>query len=214
MRIRSTKTPIGAGKILGVAALLLIVLAGSGFYRNQNADLNNLTRVLEDLPSKMVANEIVKPDYTHAPINDSVYAVPGHYTIIVYRQTNCAECARLDIDLEKFLKLRRDVAVRKIDLVSPWSENTALHDFGRRIWFTPFVVIYGADGRQIRADNGGKRDAAYLLYDWLKSEFAKENEVIGLRPAVRSGASIGHLRPDPSGYWPAVSAPTAQISSK
>lgn len=159
--------------LLGIAALLMVVLGGYGYYRYRYADLDTLATVVSDLPATVPASEVVTPDYSRVPILDRDYAVPGHYTIIEYRQKGCPECARLDRDLERFLALRKDVAVRKIDLAAHWSDQTTLRDFHRRVWFTPFVVIYGADGKQIRADDGGKRRAAYLLYDWLKSEFAK-----------------------------------------
>lgn len=155
-------------KILATICFFLLLGTGYGLYLYRYADLNTLRHVLSALPPSINANEIVHPGYKHIPIHDSDYAVPGHYTIIEYRQAGCQECAQLDRRLIPFLQQRKDVAVRKIDLATNWSDKTALRDFGRKIWFTPFIVIYGPNSEPIRADDAGKRRAVSLLYAWLK----------------------------------------------
>ncbi|MDH4134469.1 MAG: hypothetical protein OEV31_06735 [Gammaproteobacteria bacterium] len=159
--------------VLLVSMLCLMALGGYGFYRYRNADLESLLLSVPDLPRTVVQSEIVKQLPGQLPMRDSDLAIQGHYTVIEYRQKNCPACARLDSELEKFLKVRRDVAVRKIDLADQWSDKTTLRDYGRTVWYTPFVVIYGADGKQIKADDGGKRDAARLLNAWLKRELVR-----------------------------------------
>ena len=163
----------GTVKWLIAAALPLLVVGGYGVYWHRNADLNALRNVGTTIPPNIPSSAVVKQDHGRRVLRDSDLAIPGHYTIVEYRQKNCPSCAQLDTELERFLMLRKDVAVRKVDLPDQWSDKTTLRDYGRTVWYTPFIVIYGVDGKQIRADQGGNRAAANLLRDWLKSEFTR-----------------------------------------
>ena len=152
--------------ILGVLAFVVYY-----YYAARTADINRVLRKAPDLPATIAANLFVQLDRPQGPVPDSAQAVPGHYTIIVYHQKTCSDCQRLDRDLERFLELRKDVAVRKIDLGNQWSDVSTMRDYGRKIWWTPFIVIYDIDGKPIRADDGSKRVAWELLSDWISREF-------------------------------------------
>lgn len=148
-----------------------LAFAAYYYYTIHYADLDKVLHKASNLPSTIPANIFVHVDRTKTPQHDSIYAIPGHYTIIVYHQKRCPDCQRLDRDLDRFLELRKDVAVRKIDLGDQWSDTSTVRDYGRKIWWTPFIVIYDLNGKPIRADNGGKRAAWKLLRNWLTYEF-------------------------------------------
>jgi glutaredoxin len=170
-------TGSGRPKAVRYAVLLALLALGAYYayyYGIRTTDLDVVRLPAPALPPATPANIFVQPDLRQVPVHDAGYADPGHYTIIVYHQETCPDCQRLDRDLERFLKLRKDVAVRKIDLGAHWSAESAMRDYERKIWWTPFVVIYGVDGKQLRADDGGKRRAWSLLRDWLALEFGKE----------------------------------------
>lgn len=169
--------------ILGVLAF-----AGYYYYAVRTADLDKVARRASDLPTTMPANLFIQLDRSQLPLQDSAYAIPGHYTIIVYHQKRCPDCRRLDQDLDSFLELRKDVAVRKIDLGEQWSGESTVRDYGRKIWWTPFIVIYDVDGKPIRADDGGKRVAWKLLRDWIAHEFNAGK----IKPNTR-GSLAGHI---------------------
>ena len=154
----------------------LLILGVLGFaayyyYAVRTADLDRVQRKASDLPSTTPANLFVPVDDKRVALQDSAYAVSGHHTIIIYHQKTCPDCQRLDRDIERFLEFRKDVAVRKIDLGDQWSDVSTMRDYGRKIWWTPFIVIYDTDGKTIRADDGGKRVAWKLLGDWITHEF-------------------------------------------
>ena len=157
-----------------LVALILAGLTMIGFYYYiERSMLGSVIPVMPALSSSVPANIFVQPDYRRLPIDTAVYALPGHYTVIVFHQQRCPDCQRLDRELKEFLKLRTDVAVRKIDLGPSWSTEDTLREFNRKIWWTPFVEIYGPGAELLQADNGGKRKAWNLLNEWIVYELAK-----------------------------------------
>ena len=165
---------LGKHRVL-LAALIItgLLLGGLYYYSTRYSRLGSVAAVMPELAPSIPANTFVQPDYQRLPIQTAVYADPGHYTVVVFHQQRCPDCQRLDRELEKFLKYRKDVAVRKIDLGAHWSSEGTLRDFGRKIWWTPFVVIYGPDAKQLETDDAGKRDAWKLLNKWIAHELGK-----------------------------------------
>lgn len=157
------------------AALTLAALLSGGLYYlvTLRPGLDSVAAVLPELPASIAANIFVQPDYRRVPIPTAQYAVAEHYTLVIFHQQSCPDCRRLDQSLVGFQRRRKDVAVRKIDLGEKWSADSTLRDFGRRIWWTPFVLIYGPDGKLIRTDDAGKRDAWTLVNKWIEHESLK-----------------------------------------
>jgi hypothetical protein len=155
--------------------LMVVGLLSSGlyYYSTRYVSLGGVSTVMPDLAPSVPANMFVQPDYQRLPIQTADYATAGHYTVVVFHQQRCPDCQRLDRELVDFLKYRKDVAVRKIDLGANWSTQGTLRDFGRKIRWTPFVVIYGPDLKLVQADDAGKRKAWKLLSKWIEHESAK-----------------------------------------
>jgi thiol-disulfide isomerase/thioredoxin len=157
-----------------VAFTLAALLSGGLYYFVMlRSGLDSVAAVMPALPASIAANIFVQPDYQKIPIATTDYVVPGHYTLVIFHQPSCPDCRRLDQSLVDFQRRRKDVAVRKIDLGEKWSVHSTLRDFGRRIWWTPFVLIYGPDGELLRSDDAGKRAAWTLLNKWIKHESVK-----------------------------------------
>ena len=161
------------GGLLAGLTLLGLLLVGAYYYFFHNDGLNKVSTVLPALATTVPANEFVHPDYRQIPIQIADYAATGRYTIVVFHQARCPDCRRLDRQFEEFQKRRQDVAVRKIDLGAHWSSEGTVRDFGRKIWWTPFVVIFGPDGKQLQTDDAGKRNAWKLLNRWIAYEQEK-----------------------------------------
>jgi hypothetical protein len=149
-----------------------LLLGGVYHFTANRSGLDSVAAVMPDLPVSVAANIFVNPDYQHVPIQTAEYAVPGQYTVVIFHQQSCPDCRRLDQALTGFQARRKDVAVRKIDLGEKWSSSGTLRDFGRKIWWTPFVIIYGPDAKLLRADEAGKRDAWKLINKWIDHESA------------------------------------------
>ncbi len=161
------------GGVFAGLALLGLLLGGAYYYFVSNDGLNKVSTVLPALASTVPANQFVHPDYRSIPVQIADYAAAGRYTIVVFHQERCPDCRRLDSQLVEFQKHRQDVVVRNIDLGAHWSSEGTVRDFARKIWWTPFVVIYGPDGKQLETDNAGKRNAWKLLNRWIAYEQGK-----------------------------------------
>ncbi|MHB1233721.1 MAG: hypothetical protein ACYCZQ_14240 [Burkholderiales bacterium] len=147
-----------------------LIAIGIYYFGFRKTDLDTLMKPATELAADTEANIFVKPDYRNAPIHDQDYVVNKAFTVVYYHQNSCTGCQRLDGDLGHFLALRKDVAIRKIELEDSWVPA----DFTRNIGLIPFIVIYGPDGKMIRADDAQKQGAFKLLYDWMNAEFKKE----------------------------------------
>ena len=148
-----------------------LIAVGIYYFGFRKSDLDTLMIPAAELATGTEANIFVHPDYKYVPIHDEDYIVNRSFTIVYYHQDGCPGGPHLDGDLDHFLKLRKDVAIRKIELVTA---TWVYGDFSRNIGLVPFIVIYGPDGKVIRADDGQKNSAYKLLYDWMNAEFKKE----------------------------------------
>lgn len=153
-----------------------LIAAGVYYFGFRDSDVDRLMKPATALASGIDANIFVDIDYNNIPISDRDFIVDGAYTVVFYHQSTCPGCRRLDGDLGHFLTLRKDVAVRKINLGTDWSTETAIRDYGRVIGHTPFIIIYDAKGKEIHADEGRDSHAFKLIYDWMNAEFKKEHE--------------------------------------
>ena len=153
-----------------------LILSGIYYFGFRKTDLDMLMKPATNLAEDVPANIFVEPDYSHTLIHDTDYVEKGHYTIIYYHMATCPGCLRLDEDLKRFQEVRKDVAVRKIDTGTNWSLETARANYGRNIGATPFLIIFGPDGKQISSDENTTRIATYLMYDWLNAVMQKAEE--------------------------------------
>lgn len=171
--------------------VIVLLLLGIGIYYFgfRESELDRLLKPAPPVAASTPRDIFVEPDYRSAPIDDKQYRVAGQYTIIYYHWEQCPGCRRLDSDLARFLDLRKDVVVRKIQLANNWSVAGAQRDFGRNIGITPFVVIFGPNNKLIVKDEGTDRRGVQLLYEWMNVEFQKDGEaknkkLQSTRPAV------------------------------
>lgn len=71
------------------------------------------------------------------------HLVPNHYTLIYFSASWCPACQALNKELERILKDRDDVAIRKID-IGNWKTavaQQAAKDFA--LDAVPYIRIYG-----------------------------------------------------------------------
>jgi thiol-disulfide isomerase/thioredoxin len=91
------------------------------------ADLQELSRQGEDVPSLQA------------------HSVPGKVTLFDFYAVWCAPCRKVDAHLMALLGKRRDLAVRKLNVVS-WQTPLA-ERYLRDVPALPYVVVHGKDGR-------------------------------------------------------------------
>ena len=72
--------------------------------------------------------------------------VPGKYTVFDYFADWCGPCAKIDKQLREIVAARKDVAIRKLNVVS---FNSALaKQVGRKLRGLPYVVVYSPEGKR------------------------------------------------------------------
>ncbi|GEM_PF-1861538 len=156
--------------------ILILILIGLGVYYFgfHKSTLDKLLKPLPVASAQATGVRFVEPDYSRRPIEDKQYAESGQITIVYYHLESCPGCRRLDDDLNELLRVRPDVAVRKISLAGDWSTEGTLRDFGRTMGQTPFIVIYGPN-RKVLAEDHDRNGRAYnLLYNWINTELERE----------------------------------------
>lgn len=86
-----------------------------------------------------------------------VHAVTGKVTIFDFYAVWCAPCRRIDAHVFALLGKRPDLAVRKLNVVS-WDTPLAAR-YLKDVPSLPYVVIFGKDGKRLRAVAGFDVDA-------------------------------------------------------
>ena len=98
------------------------------------------------------------------------YVAPGLPTIIEFYNDSCIGCRQLDQNYKNFLRLRPDVAVRRIQVPDRWDPQELWQEHRLRIVAIPHIMVYGPDGKLIAADDGDHKAGFDFLYRWMDSE--------------------------------------------
>lgn len=98
------------------------------------ADVKQLSKQGEDVPSL------------------AAHAVPGKVTVFDFYADWCAPCREIDEHMYTMLGTRTDVALRKLNVVS-WDTPLAKRHMSK-VAKLPYVVVYGRDGKLVRAITG------------------------------------------------------------
>jgi thiol-disulfide isomerase/thioredoxin len=100
----------------------------------EGADLLRLSEAGEDVPSLQA------------------HLVRGKVTLFDFYADWCAPCRRIDAHVFRLLNAREDIALRKLNVVS-WDTPLAKRHL-TRIASLPYVVVYGKNGKLVRAISG------------------------------------------------------------
>lgn len=153
--------------------LLIIMLILGGVYHFVMAPdpVDGLMRrftVTEDAGIKVLTQQ------GGADFNVYNLAVPGRITIVEFYTESCPGCQKLERQYVRFLKVRPDVAIRRVQMPDDWQPEWAKRKFGLTIASTPHVLIFNANGKPVARDDGNDKAGFTLLYAWMNAELRKQ----------------------------------------
>ena len=155
--------------------VIFIVIASSIFFLAiRKSDLDKLMVPVTGYSEAQVGNRFVDIDPSRLPIAAKELAEPGVTTVVYFHDSQCHGCRQLDQNLTDFLRVRPDVAVRKVS-ISPGKNgySDAIRNYRIRIYMTPFILVFGSNGKLIAGDDRTDGPGYDLLEKWMIAELKK-----------------------------------------
>lgn len=142
--------------------------------------LDRLMEPVAHYTAVQTGNRFIDPATLRLPVEPRQLAERGVTTVVYFHYDQCPGCASLDRNLDDFLKLRPDVAVRKI-AIKPGQDafSEAIRDYRWRIYMTPCILIFDGRGKLIAADDRTDGSGQELLERWIEEEFKKRGDKAG-----------------------------------
>ena len=107
----------------------------------------------EPLPELPAGADVVKlSEKGEDPGPLAALAVASKVTVFDYYADWCAPCRKIDAHMFQKMQTRGDIALRKLNVVS-WETPLAKSHL-KKIAKLPYVVVYGRDGKEVRAITG------------------------------------------------------------
>lgn len=101
--------------------------------------------------------------------------VYGMYTVVELYTEACSACTRLKTYYDKFLPLRPDVAVRRVQLSNNWNIEQVKNTYNLNASSTPHILIFDRDGMLLQQDEGRDKTAYVTLQKWIQKTLQKSS---------------------------------------
>ena len=155
--------------------VVFIVIASSIYFLAiRKSDLDKLMIPATGYSETQVGNRFVDIEPSRLPITPYELVEPGVTTVVYFHDAQCHGCRQLDRNLTDFLRVRPDVAVRKVS-ISPGKDgySEAIRNFRSRIYMTPFILIFSSNGKLIAGDDRTDGKGYDLLEKWMVAELKR-----------------------------------------
>jgi hypothetical protein len=144
------------------------------FLAIRKSDLDVLMVPATNYTDAQVGNRFIEVDPNRLPITPQQLAEPGVITVVYFHDETCPGCLQLDQNLNEFLAVRPDVAVRKIRIsLGTNAYSKSIRDYQWKIYMAPCILIYGKNGKLIAADDRTNSAGQDLLETWITKELIK-----------------------------------------
>ncbi|MBI3283636.1 MAG: hypothetical protein HYZ65_02115 [Burkholderiales bacterium] len=141
------------------------------FLAIKKSDLDILMIPVTSYTEAQTGNRFVDANPDQLPTTPKQLAEPGVLTVVYFHDENCSGCHQLDQNIADFLRVRPDVAIRKVH-ISPGNNgySKAIRDYRWKIYMAPCILIFGKDGKLIAADEKTNAAGQDLLEEWIFKE--------------------------------------------
>ena len=154
--------------------IVLALLGATLFLATRQSAVERLMVPVTGAAAARGGSQFVQIDPGLLPVTPSYLAEPGTHTIVYFHDKTCENCAKMDQDIEDFLKLRPDVAVRKVSIsVEGDAYYKAIRDFQWKVYMSPSFVIFDRKGKLMAADEALDDSGSELLHEWMVKEADK-----------------------------------------
>jgi len=154
--------------------IFILIAISIYFLAIRKSDLDKLLVPITTYTEAQTGNRYVDIDPAKLPITPHELAELGVITIVYFHDNECHGCQQMDRDLTDFLRIRPDVAIRKIAM-SPGNDGytEAIRDYQWRVYTAPCILIFGPNRKLIAGDDGVDGRGFDLLEDWMRAELTK-----------------------------------------
>ena len=158
--------------------VFLLLAAGAIFFATRHAPVEKLMIPVTGAATARGGSSFVNIDPDKLPVTPSYLAVPGLTTIVYFHDQACANCLVMDRNVDDLLRLRPDVAVRKVSIsVEGDAYYKAIRDFQWKVYMSPSFIIFDQTGKMVAADQGTDDAGSELLIAWMTKEAEKAAEM-------------------------------------
>lgn len=151
--------------------VVLALLGGALFLATRESAIERLMVPVTGAAAARGGSKFVAVDPLLLPVKPGFLAEPGTATIVYFHDKTCENCAKMDQDIDDFLKLRPDVAVRKVSIsVEGDAYYKAIRDFQWKVYMSPSFIIFDRKGKMMAADEALDDSGSELLHEWMVKE--------------------------------------------
>jgi hypothetical protein len=154
--------------------VVLALFGGALYFATMKSPLEQLMIPVTGAAAAQGGSRFAVIDPALLPVTPAYLAVPGVTTIVYFHDKTCANCIKMDVDVDDFLRLRPDVAVRKVSItVEGDAYYKAIRDFKWKVYMAPSFIIFDKHGKMIAADQATDDAGSELLTAWMVKEAEK-----------------------------------------
>ncbi len=161
-------------------AVIAALIGAIWFLAFRKSDLDMLMIPAQNYAESQVGDRFVDLGPANFPVTPDRLAELGVTTVVYFRDEGCSGCHDLDKDLAALLRVRPDVAVRKVAIKpgnNGYSEAIRKHQW--RIWMAPCILLFSKSGKLIAADDRTDTAGYDLLVEWIRRELTLARQRAG-----------------------------------
>ena len=144
-------------KIIGIITVIAIVF----YFSTKNNDLDFLLQETSYTKSVQSGLRDVETTDLHS------LAEFGMFTVVELYTDSCSACRKLKKNYDRFLPLRPDVSVRRVNIQSNWRVKETSEKYSVNIRATPHILIFDKNGKLMTQDDGKDKTAYVTLQKWI-----------------------------------------------